>query len=115
MIISPTRELATQIHSVINSFISAQPTTSTSLPLISPPLLLIGGTPLSDDIKAFYETGADILVGTPGRLEEFLLGSSSVGLGTGKIAESRKRKMDKSVGTGSTRELEVLVLDEADR
>ena len=115
VIISPTRELATQIHSVINSFILAQPTTSTSLPLIAPPLLLIGGTPLSDDIKAFYETGADILVGTPGRLEEFLLGSSSVGLGTGKIAESRKRKMDKSVGTGSTRELEVLVLDEADR
>lgn len=105
IIISPTRELATQIHSVFAHFISSQPSTSTSV--LPPPLLLIGGNPLPADIAAFYETGADILVGTPGRLEEFLLGSSSVG--------PKSRKNDTAVGVGSTRELEVLVMDEADR
>jgi ATP-dependent RNA helicase DDX55/SPB4 len=101
------RELATQIHSVFSHFISAQPSTSTDQ--LPPPLLLIGGTSLSTDIATFNETGADILVGTPGRLEEFLLGSSSVG------AKNKSRKLENSVGVGSTRELEVLVLDEADR
>lgn len=46
-------------------------------------------------------------MGTPGRLEEFLLGSSSVG--------PKNRKADTAVGVGSTKELEVLVMDEADR
>lgn len=102
----PTRsELATQIHSVFSHFISAQPSTSAS-PL-PPPLLLIGGQSLREDIAAFYETGADILVGTPGRLEEFLLGSSSVG--------PQKKRNENAVGVGNTKELEVLVLDEADR
>ncbi|KAI5477116.1 DNA/RNA helicase, DEAD/DEAH box type [Pseudohyphozyma bogoriensis] len=105
IVVSPTRELATQIHSVFTHFISSQPTTSTRP--IPPPLLLIGGNPLSDDIKAFYESGADILVGTPGRLEEFLLGSSSVG--------PKNRRKEGAVGVGSTKELEVLVMDEADR
>jgi ATP-dependent RNA helicase DDX55/SPB4 len=40
-------------------------------------------------------TGADIVIGTPGRVEEFLLG--------------------KGKGVISAKELEVLVLDEADR
>lgn len=47
------------------------------------------------DIRRFMETGADIVIGTPGRVEEFLLGK-------GRDAVSVK-------------EMEVLVLDEADR
>lgn len=102
-------ELATQIHSVFSQFIAAQPSTSTSTAIpLPPPLLLIGGNSLQSDIKAFYDTGADILIGTPGRLEEFLLGNSSVG-------PQKKRKNESSVGVGSTKELEVLVMDEADR
>lgn len=46
-------------------------------------------------MQRFVATGADIIVGTPGRVEEFLLGK-------GKNAVS-------------TKELEVLILDEADR
>ncbi|SCV71164.1 BQ2448_2752 [Microbotryum intermedium] len=111
IIISPTRELATQIHSVFSSFISAQPpTSSTPLP---PPLLLIGGNPLASDVKSFYESGADIIVGTPGRLEEFLLGNSSVS--NGAQHGKRKTSSGNSLGVGSTKELEVLVMDEADR
>ncbi|GAA5881402.1 hypothetical protein JCM16303_000164 [Sporobolomyces ruberrimus] len=124
IIISPTRELAVQIHSVFNQFISAQPTsdstdpstsTSPSTPSrsIAAPLLLIGGNSLQADKQAFFETGADILIGTPGRLEEFLLGSSSVAMGKkGKSAGARK---ESGVGVGDTRGLEVLVMDEADR
>ncbi|GAA5892528.1 hypothetical protein JCM5296_006155 [Sporobolomyces johnsonii] len=124
IIISPTRELATQIHSVFSHFISAQPTSdpsdpsdpstssSTSTRTLPPPLLLIGGNSLPQDKQAFFETGADILIGTPGRLEEFLLGSSSVAMGKKKGAGARK---ESGVGVGDTRGLEVLVMDEADR
>ncbi|GAA5976301.1 hypothetical protein JCM10908_005448 [Rhodotorula pacifica] len=129
VVIAPTRELAIQIHAVFNHFLAAQPTaqnpdqpsTSTAPPPtahpsapVAPALLLIGGNSLQDDKKQFFETGADILVGTPGRLEEFLLGSSSVALNKkskGKGSVSR----GSGTGVGDTRELEVLVMDEADR
>ncbi|KAG9017072.1 ATP-dependent rRNA helicase spb4, partial [Tulasnella sp. 427] len=121
LIISPTRELATQIHSIFSLFLDSQPSLASSSspsPLASfdqppsrpvtpppppapeypPPLLLISGQESSNqnDIVRFLETGADIVVGTPGRIEEFLLS-----------ARGRKAVDVKSV--------EVLVLDEADR
>lgn len=99
------RELATQIHSVFKLFLSSQPgSLSTSTEgednqntLFPPPLLLISSDQSSpaQDIQRFLETGADIVIGTPGRMEEFLMGK-------GKTVVS-------------TKELEVLVLDEADR
>ena len=46
-------------------------------------------------MKRFLETAADIVIGTPGRVEEFLLG--------------------KGQDAVSVKELEVLVMDEADR
>ncbi|RDB22497.1 ATP-dependent rRNA helicase SPB4 [Hypsizygus marmoreus] len=107
LIISPTRELATQIHSIFSLFLSAQPedhpdslpssSSPPSEPAYPPPLLLISSTQSSpaQDIQRFISTGADIVIGTPGRVEEFLLG--------------------KGKGIVSVRELEVLVLDEADR
>lgn len=49
----------------------------------------------NEDIKRFLLQGSDIVVGTPGRIEEFLLG--------------------KGRGTVNVKELEILVLDEADR
>jgi ATP-dependent RNA helicase DDX55/SPB4 len=62
-----------------------------------PPLLLISSDKSSplQDVERFVSTGADIVVGTPGRVEEFLLG--------------------KGRGAASVKELDVLVLDEADR
>lgn len=76
--------------------------------------LLIGGNSLQDDKKAFFENGADILVGTPGRLEEFLLGSSSVALNK-KTKKGSMKQQSSGVGVGDTKSLEVLVMDEADR
>ena len=69
----------------------------TSPPKYPPPLLLVSSDQSSpaQDVQRFMSTGADIIVGTPGRVEEFLLGK-------GKSVVSAK-------------DLEVLVLDEADR
>ncbi|XP_078489121.1 ATP-dependent RNA helicase DDX55-like [Ciona intestinalis] len=89
VIVSPTRELASQIHEVIQEFLDDQhcPFTST---------LLIGGTgDIENDTNDFVENGSNIIVGTPGRisfaLEKCLMLRSGV------------------------RSLEVLILDEADR
>ncbi|KAI0065425.1 DEAD-domain-containing protein [Artomyces pyxidatus] len=110
LVISPTRELASQIHSVFSVFLSSQP----GLPSFAsdelsdsppgqakpehPPAMLLVSSSLSSpaqDVQRFLELGSDIIIGTPGRIEEFLLGK-------GKNAVSVK-------------ELEILVLDEADR
>ncbi|KIJ70539.1 hypothetical protein HYDPIDRAFT_23639 [Hydnomerulius pinastri MD-312] len=108
LVISPTRELATQIHSIFSLFLSAQPRPTspqnsdgtpdeTPEPIYPLPLLLVSSDQSSpaQDIQRFLETGAEIVIGTPGRVEEFLMGR-------GKTVVSVK-------------ELEVLVLDEADR
>ncbi|KAF8325254.1 P-loop containing nucleoside triphosphate hydrolase protein [Cantharellus anzutake] len=145
LIVSPTRELATQIHSVFDLFYKAQPSLNVPpdetkgeldesedesknereedddaeegeaskrersssrsptppppppKPEYPPPLLVVAGTNSNPfkDMKRFFETEADIIIGTPGRIEELLLknGLNSI----------------------SVKELEVLVLDEADR
>lgn len=104
LVITPTRELATQIHSIFALFLSAQPKESCSQPdgqptepFYPPPLLLVSSDHSSpaQDLERFFLTGADIIVGTPGRVEEFLLG--------------------KGRSSVNIKELEVLVLDEADR
>ncbi len=89
-------ELATQIHSVFNTFLKCQPDAAGHDPLPEP-LLLVSSADSSpaQDIQRFIESGADIVVGTPGRIEEFLLGKGRTQV--------------------NVKELEVLVLDEADR
>jgi len=65
---------------------------------VLPAALLLVSSPDSSpaqDVQRFLESGADIIVGTPGRIEEFLLGRGGE--------------------TVSTKALEMLVLDEADR
>jgi ATP-dependent RNA helicase DDX55/SPB4 len=98
------RELATQIHAVFSLFLASQPLPPTPNsdpdppePSHPPALLLISSDKSSpaQDIERFMSTSADIVIGTPGRVEEFLLG--------------------KGRNIVSVRELEVLVLDEADR
>ncbi|KAF5333397.1 hypothetical protein D9611_002617 [Ephemerocybe angulata] len=99
LIISPTRELANQIHAVFSLFLDSQPVgdEDEDFKPLPPPLLLVSSnesTP-AQDIQRFLSTGADIVIGTPGRVEEFLLG--------------------KGHDIVSVKELEILVLDEADR
>jgi primosomal protein N' len=88
LILSPTRELAQQTFQICREICQA-----TSLP---PPLLLVGGGgaqhPVTEDLRLFQQCKSDIVIGTPGRVEDVL---------------TRYHVMDMS-------ELECLVLDEAD-
>ncbi|CAL9078339.1 unnamed protein product [Musa textilis] len=85
MIISPTRELSSQIYHV------AQPFFSTVQNLKS--ILLVGGLDIRTDIRKIENEGANILVGTPGKLHDIM---------------ERLDVLD-------FRSLEILILDEADR
>ncbi|CAM9386611.1 unnamed protein product, partial [Ectocarpus sp. 4 AP-2014] len=84
IILTPTRELANQIFGVVSKFSEALDEAK--------PLLLVGGTSVEECLAAFRKGGASILVGTPGRVEDML----------------------NNYNVFDTRELEALVLDEAD-
>ncbi|KAK9189582.1 hypothetical protein WN943_018180 [Citrus x changshan-huyou] len=85
MIISPTRELSSQIYHVAQPFISTLPDVKS--------MLLVGGVEVKADVKKIEEEGANLLIGTPGRLYDIM------------------ERMD----VLDFRNLEILVLDEADR
>ena len=82
-------ELAQQIHAVFDLFTRDHPRKDQ----LTVGLFIGGTTTLPKDIERFHKTEPRILVGTPGRLEELLK--------SGKLV--------------NTKELEVLVMDEADR
>ncbi len=93
IILSPTRELATQIHQVLSKVLEGL----ASCPL--KPMLLIGGcmTTYGEDYDRFCRGGGNIIVATPGRLEEFL------------------KKFSGILSTAMKDAFEVLIFDEADR
>ncbi|XP_019394438.1 PREDICTED: ATP-dependent RNA helicase DDX55 [Crocodylus porosus] len=90
IIITPTRELAVQIDEVLSHFTKHFPQFSQ--------ILLIGGTNPVEDIEKFKEHGGNIIVATPGRLEDMF-----------------RRKADGLDLARCVKSLDVLVLDEADR
>jgi ATP-dependent RNA helicase DDX55/SPB4 len=108
IIVSPTRELATQIHSVLLSLLGFHGPSAaalnppsedtakypTSILRIVPQLLLGGSTTPAQDLSGFLKNSPNLLISTPGRLLE-LLSSPHVHCPQSSF--------------------EVLVLDEADR
>lgn len=64
MIISPTRELSSQIYHVAQPFISTLPDVKS--------MLLVGGVEVKADVKKIEEEGANLLIGTPGRLYDIM-------------------------------------------
>lgn len=95
IIISPTRELATQIHGVVQSLLAfhgpsagamklpdedpdvtenEQPTQlyPLSTPVILPQLLVGGDTSVAQDLSHFLKYSPNLLIATPGRLLELL-------------------------------------------
>ncbi|KAG5513267.1 hypothetical protein PMAC_001637 [Pneumocystis sp. 'macacae'] len=89
LIILPTRELATQIYHVYETIIGMSEETELNLKA----QLVIGGVmTIQHDISEFDKMSPSIIIGTPGRINDLLL-SSIV----------------------KTKELEILVMDEADR
>ncbi|XP_068767029.1 ATP-dependent RNA helicase DDX55 isoform X2 [Struthio camelus] len=90
IIITPTRELAIQIDEVLSHFTKHFPKFSQ--------ILLIGGRNPMEDVEKFKEHGGNIIVATPGRLEDLF-----------------RRKADGLDLASCVKSLDVLVLDEADR
>ncbi|XP_034048188.1 ATP-dependent RNA helicase DDX55 [Thalassophryne amazonica] len=90
LVITPTRELALQISEVMEQFIQTFPQFTQ--------ILLIGGSNPIEDVEKFKFHGANIVIATPGRLEDMF-----------------RRKADGLDLASSVKTLEVLVLDEADR
>ncbi|KAM6975481.1 ATP-dependent RNA helicase DDX55 [Tautogolabrus adspersus] len=90
LVVTPTRELALQISEVMEQFIQKFPQFKQ--------ILLIGGSNPIEDVEKFKEQGANIVIATPGRLEDMF-----------------RRKSDGLDLAGSVKSLDVLVLDEADR
>ena len=88
LVISPTRELARQTFNVAKDLCRFA-----SLP---EPLLLVGGggghRPVTADLDTFAKSGSDIVIGTPGRIDDILSRYSDLQMN----------------------ELECLILDEAD-
>jgi ATP-dependent RNA helicase DDX55/SPB4 len=64
VIISPTRELSSQIYNVALPFISTLPNFKS--------MLLVGGAEVKADLKKIDEEGANLFVGTPGRLYDIM-------------------------------------------
>lgn len=89
MLVWKKRELAQQVYSVFQTFVRDHPRHDQ----LSVGLFIGGSTTVNEDRETFQQTRPRILVGTPGRLEELLR--------LGKLIQ--------------TKELEVLVMDEADR
>ncbi|KAM7144703.1 ATP-dependent RNA helicase DDX55 [Macrochelys suwanniensis] len=90
IVITPTRELAVQIDEVLSHFTKHFPQFSQ--------ILLIGGRNPIQDIEKFKEHGGNIIIATPGRLENMF-----------------RRKADGLDLASCVKSLDVLVLDEADR
>lgn len=64
VIVSPTRELASQIYHVLEPFL-------TTLPGIRA-MLLVGGTDVTAEVAKLKQSGANVLIGTPGRLYDIM-------------------------------------------
>nr|XP_044987966.1 ATP-dependent RNA helicase DDX55 isoform X2 [Jaculus jaculus] len=90
IIITPTRELAIQIDEVLSHFTKNFPQFRQ--------ILWIGGRNPGEDVERFKQQGGNIVVATPGRLEDMF-----------------RRKAEGLDLASCVKTLDVLVLDEADR
>ncbi|XP_051017407.1 ATP-dependent RNA helicase DDX55 isoform X2 [Acomys russatus] len=90
IVVTPTRELAIQIDEVLAHFTKHFPQFSQ--------ILWIGGRNPGEDVERFKQHGGNIIVATPGRLEDMF-----------------RRKAEGLDLASCVKSLDVLVLDEADR
>ena len=89
IVISPTRELATQTSHVLEQFLEHP-----GFEFLTQKLL-VGGTSVEEDVKSIESNGANILICTPGRLLDLLERNDSLKL-AGRI-KSLVRLTDTSI------------------
>jgi ATP-dependent RNA helicase DDX55/SPB4 len=128
IVLAPTRELARQIGSVLDTLLASPPSLSGSLPGSSSSgsssstsssssssssverrftsLVMVGGESPEEDLRFAQERGCQIIVSTPGRMSDFM---------SRLEAASASASAESAAGLPSWRKLEVLVMDEADR
>jgi ATP-dependent RNA helicase DDX55/SPB4 len=92
--IFPTRELALQVFAVAKRLLAAIRGANPLLDFSC--ACFVGGRDMAKDVEEFKRNGAHILLGTPGRMHELLVTSREAPI-------------------FNTKELELLILDEADR
>ena len=85
VIVAPGRELASQIVSVARELLEG-----TGLKV----LLTIGGTPFSRSIDSIRKKKPDVIVGTPGRIAELIVGQPGAKSGRMKIASLQTIVLD---------------------
>lgn len=85
VILSPTRELARQSYEVACPLLAVLPNVRVQL--------MVGGTDVGQDVQQFLSEGGQVIIGTPGRVDDIMKRCAAMDL----------------------KKLEVLVLDEADR
>ena len=93
VVVSPTRELARQIHEVATPFVKTLARGGDASDGEELSMLLVGGTDVAKDVAKFGATSPLVLVATPGRLWDVM---------------QRSRELD-------GKKCELLILDEADR
>ncbi len=93
VVVSPTRELARQIHEVATPFVKTLARGGDASDGEELSMLLVGGTDVAKDVAKFAATSPLVLVATPGRLWDVM---------------QRSRELD-------GKKCELLILDEADR
>ena len=93
VVVSPTRELARQIHEVATPFVKTLARGGDASDGEELSMLLVGGTDVSKDVAKFAATSPLVLIATPGRLWDVM---------------QRSRELD-------GKKCELLILDEADR
>ena len=96
VIISPTRELASQISEVLSKFLE-------NITQLTHQLFMGGPSrSVQSDLNNYMTEGSHIIVTTPGRLEDILVGKTI-------------KQDQRSTFLSGLKKLEVLILDEADR
>lgn len=82
IVVSPTRELALQTKIVLNQLLESITVSISLINLFCTTfgfvfqnliqILFVGGTSVEEDVKQFRESGGNIIICTPGRLEDLL-------------------------------------------
>ncbi|SCU78210.1 LAME_0A03708g1_1 [Lachancea meyersii CBS 8951] len=104
LVISPTRELSSQIQSVYDSFLAYYP--DDVCPIKSQLLVGSSASSVRDDVSSFLENRPQILVGTPGRILDFL---KSVAIKTASCGVTVLDEADKLLDVSFEKEVEAIL------